>query len=215
MCGWLRASMSGLTRSATRAVVCCICAIDAIRCSSPADSALMTPDRSEIARSSSASVLPTPVNTICDGRNPARSATSISPPELASAAAAELAQQARNRQRRVGLQRVVEPVRIAARALRRAPGRRLGSCRRRRRRPACPTARPRSRSESRNSWQTGELRARQREARSLQCYLDTAGAACLTLEKNGAVSSGTPAGLLDTFQCQPIPRQPSRPHRTS
>ena len=30
-------------------------------------------------------VLPTPVKTICAGMNPARSATSISPPELASA----------------------------------------------------------------------------------------------------------------------------------
>ena len=35
--------------------------------------------------SSSAGVLPTPVKTICAGMKPARSATSISPPELASA----------------------------------------------------------------------------------------------------------------------------------
>ena len=39
---------------------------------------------SATARSSSAGVLPTPVNTMSRGSKPARSATSISPPELAS-----------------------------------------------------------------------------------------------------------------------------------
>jgi hypothetical protein len=38
-----------------------------------------------MARSSSVDVLPTPVNTIREGSKPARSATSISPTEFASA----------------------------------------------------------------------------------------------------------------------------------
>jgi hypothetical protein len=56
-----------------------------MRSSSPSDSALIVLTPRSIACSSSAFVLPTPVNTICGGMKPARNATSISPPEFASA----------------------------------------------------------------------------------------------------------------------------------
>jgi hypothetical protein len=55
-----------------------------MRSSSPSDSALIVLTPRSIACVSSASVFPTPVKTISGGMNPARSATSISPPELAS-----------------------------------------------------------------------------------------------------------------------------------
>jgi hypothetical protein len=42
------------------------------------------------ARSSSSGLLPTPLKTICSGMKPARSATSISPTEFASALAPRL-----------------------------------------------------------------------------------------------------------------------------
>ena len=112
MCGWLRASMSGLTRNATRVRVWRARAIASIRSSSPSDSALMVLTPRSIACSSSAGVFPTPVKTICGGMNPARSATSISPPEFASARAAQAAQQPRDGQRRVRFQRVVHRVRM-------------------------------------------------------------------------------------------------------
>ena len=54
------------------------------------DSALIVITPRSIACASSACVLPTPVKTICAGMKPARSATSISPPELASAPAPRL-----------------------------------------------------------------------------------------------------------------------------
>jgi hypothetical protein len=57
---------------------------------SPSDSALMLRSPRPMARSSSASVLPTPVKTISAGVKPARKATSISPTEFASAAAPRL-----------------------------------------------------------------------------------------------------------------------------
>ena len=114
MCGWLIASTSGFTRSATRASVPRAFAIAAMRSSSPADSALMAFTPMPTARSSSSCVLPTPVKTIAEGANPARRATSISPPEFASARAAELLEERRDRERGVGLERVVQRVRIRA-----------------------------------------------------------------------------------------------------
>jgi hypothetical protein len=77
--------MSGFTRSATQAVVPSRRAIAPIRWSSPGDSALIVFTPKTMARSSSSEVLPTPVKTIADGSKPARSATSISPTEFASA----------------------------------------------------------------------------------------------------------------------------------
>jgi hypothetical protein len=85
MFGWLLASISGLTRSATRASRLSDRAMAAIRSSSPADSALIVPTPSAIANACSSRVLPSPVKTISAGVNPARSATRTSPPEFASA----------------------------------------------------------------------------------------------------------------------------------
>ena len=56
------------------------------RASSPADSTLIAFNPSETAHSSSSADLPTPVNTISRGWNPALRASSISQMELASAA---------------------------------------------------------------------------------------------------------------------------------
>jgi hypothetical protein len=56
-----------------------------MRASSPADSTLMALSPSGTAHSSSALDLPTPVNTMSAGVNPARRATSISHTEFASA----------------------------------------------------------------------------------------------------------------------------------
>ena len=92
-------------------------AIASMRSISPSDSALMLRRPSSMARASSASDLPTPVKTISAGVNPARSATSISPPELASAAAPEAAQQPGDSQGRVRFQRIVERVRVSAERL--------------------------------------------------------------------------------------------------
>ena len=60
--------------------------IASTRASSPADSTLIALTPSATAASSSSGVLPTPVNTICDGAKPALRATSISQIELASTA---------------------------------------------------------------------------------------------------------------------------------
>ena len=110
MCGWLCASMSGLTRTATRAVSPRAVAIASMRSISPSDSALMLRERrGSMARSSSASDLADAgEDDFLAGVNPARSATSISPPELASAAAPRPRSSRGDRQRRVGFERVVE-----------------------------------------------------------------------------------------------------------
>ena len=76
--------MSGFTLIATRTARPRREPIASSRASSPADSTLIALTPSATADSSSAGVLPTPVNTICDGSNPARRATSISQTELAS-----------------------------------------------------------------------------------------------------------------------------------
>ena len=86
MCGWLRASMSGLIRIATRAVTPVRAAIDSTRASSPADSTLIARNPSGTAHSSSVSDLPTPVKTMSAASKPARRARSISQIELASTA---------------------------------------------------------------------------------------------------------------------------------
>ena len=112
MLAWVRASMSGLTRSATRATRPMPRASSAMRSSSPADSALIVPTPLAIASSSSSRVLPTPVNTMSFGSNPARSATCTLSAGVGVDAAAERAQQPHQRERRVRLQRVVDGVRI-------------------------------------------------------------------------------------------------------
>ena len=87
MCGWLLASTSGFTRSATRVRRPWRIDSASMRSSSPRDSALMALRPSATARAISAALLPTPVKTIWCGRKPALSATSISPTELQSALA--------------------------------------------------------------------------------------------------------------------------------
>ena len=113
MCGWLFASMSGLTRTATRAVRPSRVAIASSRASSPADSTLIALTPSATAHSSSAGVLPTPVKTMCDGLEPGLARDLDFPDGVRVHRAAQLAQQARDRQRRVRLQRVVHGVRVA------------------------------------------------------------------------------------------------------
>ena len=97
---------------ATRASVPSARAISSMRASSPADSALIvfTPRLGELQL---LAVLPTPVKAIAAGVNPARRATSITA-GVRVGCAAEIAQQARDRERRGGLQRVVERMRIAS-----------------------------------------------------------------------------------------------------
>ena len=127
-------------------------AIASMRASSPADSTLIAFSPSGTAHSSSAADLPTPVNTMSRRREArALRATSISQIELASAALPSVAQQARDRQRRVGLERVVQRVRIVAECVvdRAVPLR--GAARRCRRRAAC---------RRRRRWPTAERRRR-------------------------------------------------------
>ena len=112
MCGWLRASMSGLTRSATRVRVWRARAIASIRSSSPSDSALiaLTPRsigllelRGRLADAGEDDLR----------RNEAGAQRDV---DLAAGVrvggAAEAAQQPRDGQRRVRLQRVVDRVRM-------------------------------------------------------------------------------------------------------
>ena len=115
MFGWLCASMSGFTRSATRATRPAARARAAMRSSSPADSALIAPDVHARSRAPARPrVLPTPVKTMSRGAKPARSATWISPPELASARLPSARSTRTIAERRVGLERVVDRVRILA-----------------------------------------------------------------------------------------------------
>ena len=116
-------------------------AIAAMRSSSPADSALIVPTPSAIANSSSSRVLPTPVKTMSVGAKPARSATSHLAAGVGVGAAAERSQQSHDGQRRVGLQRVVNRVRVRGERIVDGPDRRRGSLARCRCRPACRPAR--------------------------------------------------------------------------
>ena len=114
MCGWLFASMSGLTRSATRAVTPSRAAIASTRASSPTDSTLIALRPSGTAHSSSAGDLPTPVKTMSAAEKPAFASQLDFPDRVRVGGAAELAQRARETERGVGLERVMEPVRMAA-----------------------------------------------------------------------------------------------------
>ena len=87
MYGCDRASMSGLTRSDTRTVRPAAAAAAEMRSISASLSALNSPMPRAMPSAISASVFPTPENTIRSGANPARSAASISPPETMSAPA--------------------------------------------------------------------------------------------------------------------------------
>ena len=117
MCGWLFASMSGLTRTATRAARPERVAIASTRASSPADSTLMALRPSATAHSSSAGDLPTPVNTISAAET--RPSRDLDLPDRVGVGARCRARAAARdeRQRRVRLERVVNRVRVAAERL--------------------------------------------------------------------------------------------------
>ena len=128
MWGCAPASMSGLRRTATRARVPRLRARASMRASSPGDSALIDRRPSGTAPRSSSGVLPTPVKTSCSGMNPARSATSISPQELASAPLPRAPDQPKQGERGVRLQRIMDGMRHAGerrvKSLPRGPNRR-------------------------------------------------------------------------------------------
>ena len=191
MCGWLCASMSGLTRRATRARCRAPARSASMRSSSPGDSALIALTPSAIARSSSVGVLPTPVKTML-GRLEAGSQRHLDLADRVGVGpAAKLAQQPRDGQRRVRLERVVERVREAAQcrvqlavadAERRPHCRRTRACRRRRR------------------WRRAGARAPPREAESVRkmprvfILADRGRArASLTLQKSLRYHRRTPA----------------------
>ena len=114
MCGWLRASMSGFTRRATRALVRWARARPPIRSSSPGDSALIVCTPSTIARSSSVGRLADAGEDDAGWIEPGSKRDFDLPDGVCVGPAAKLAQQPRNGQRRVGLERIVESVRHAA-----------------------------------------------------------------------------------------------------
>ena len=114
MCGWLFASMSGLTRSATRAIAPSRAAIASTRASSPTDSTLIALRPSGTAHSSSAGDLPTPVKTMSAGGKPGLARQLDLPDGVRVGGAAELAQRARETERGIGLERVMKAVWMGA-----------------------------------------------------------------------------------------------------
>ena len=140
MCGWLLASMSGLTRSATRArVPCAIGAlVDAIELARRFDV-----DGQQAERHGAIDLRRALADAREDdliGPEPAAHRDVHLAERVGVGVAAERVQQADDRERRVGLERVVNGVRIAVERARRARGRRRGSRRRRRRSTACRPA---------------------------------------------------------------------------
>ena len=108
MCGWLFASMSGLTRTATRALTPRAAAIASMRSISPSDSALMLRSPRPMARSSSASRLADAGEDDLRRREAGAQRDVDLADRVRVGGCAEAAQQARDPQRRVGLERVVE-----------------------------------------------------------------------------------------------------------
>ena len=155
------------------------------------------------ARSSSARVLPTPVKTISSGVKPARSATSISPPELASAPRTERAHPPDDAERGVGLDGVVQPMRIRRQTARRARGsaRRSGPrCRRGRRADA---AGDRRRAAGRHS--QAAVRGTKSSHRTLHCTRRASrGAVSLRCRTSAFAMISTSS--LDAHRC---PRSPA------
>jgi len=82
------------------------------RASSPDDSTLIGLDPEAHGGFELRERLPTPVNTMSPGSNPARRATSISHTELASAALPNPRSRRGNRERGIRFQRIVDGVRI-------------------------------------------------------------------------------------------------------
>ena len=141
MCGWLRASMSGLTRSATRARVCALARerVDPLELALRlrVDGLDAEIDRLRQLRGGLADAGEDDLR-----RNESGAQRDV---DLAAGvrvgAAAQAAQQPRDRQRRVRLERVVHRVRIRRRTPRRSRGSAPRSSRRCRRRAACPRPR--------------------------------------------------------------------------
>ena len=117
MWGWLLASMSGLTRSATRASVPCAMARWSMRSSSPGDSTLIASSPSATARSISARALADAGEDDLIGTEAAAHRDVDLAERIGVAVAAERVQQPHHRERRIGLQRVVNGVRIAVERL--------------------------------------------------------------------------------------------------
>ena len=114
MCGWLWASMSGLTRRATRATAPRSAARRASRSSSPGDSTLMASRSSATARSSSPGALAHPGEDDV-GRGEAAAQRDVHFAHgVGVGGAAERAHQPHDGQRRVRLHRVVDGVRRVA-----------------------------------------------------------------------------------------------------
>ena len=139
MCGWLFASMSGLTRSATRATRPCRARdrLDALELAGRLDVDRLEAERRPRARARRRD-LPTPVNTICAGAKPAARAT-LDLPDRVGVGARCRARAAAARSRASSW----PSARSGARAdSRRTPRRSRGSAarmaRRCRRRAACP-----------------------------------------------------------------------------
>ena len=145
MCGWLFASMSGLTRSATRAASALRdgALIDAIELARRLDV-----DRQQAQRDGAIDLR----RALADAREhdligtePAAHRDVHLAERVGVGVAAERLQQADDRERRIGLERVMDRVRIAVEGARRAWRRRRESRRRRRRSTACrPTRQCRS-----------------------------------------------------------------------
>ena len=112
MFGWLSASMSGFTRSATAAWRDCARGElgDAVQLTG--DSALIAPTSAAIAYSSSSRVFPTPVKTMSRGANPARAGHLNLAGRIGVRPAADGLQQPRDGERRVRFERVMNGVRI-------------------------------------------------------------------------------------------------------
>ena len=116
MCGWLPASMSGLTRIATRATTPAARASASTRSSSPADSTLIAL-RPERHGAGQLGVGLADAREHDVGRREARLAREVDLPDrIRVRSGAQLAQQPRERERRVGLERVVHAVGILAEA---------------------------------------------------------------------------------------------------
>ena len=128
---------SGLTRSDTRAVIPRSRASRSISRTSASLSALIRRTSASSASASSRSVLPTPPKMMSRAAKPARSARRSSPPDTTSTPAPELTQHVEQTAARVRLERIVNSVRHAARARRRAARTGRESSPRCRRTPAC------------------------------------------------------------------------------
>ena len=151
MWGWLFASMSGLTRIATRATTSGLARqrLHALELAGRLDVDRLEAERHR-ARELGVRLADAGEDDVVR-REAGLRASSISQIELASAPAAQVAEEPRERERGVGLERVVDRVRIVAEAPRRGRGSAGAGARRCRRRPAClrrrrwPTARRRRR----------------------------------------------------------------------